>query len=246
MSRARLEEHRQLWARKPVLAQVYARWFELLLAEASPGARVVEVGAGPGTLRAFASARRPDLAWLSSDLEPVPWNHVAADAARLPVRDASARAVLGLDVLHHLADPRAFFAEAARVLAPGGRLALVEPWISPLSWLVYRLFHEEECRLSVDPWRPFPPGKSGFDGDAALPWRIVRDAGASEWRGLGFARPRLVRLNAFAYLLSLGFREASLLPPRGASLALAFDRWSQSLAPLTALRALVVWERPGS
>ena len=244
MSRARLEEHRRLWAGKPVLERVYAPWFELLLAEAPRGVRVVEIGAGPGTLRAFARRHRADLAWLATDLEPAPWNQAAADAGRLPVRDGAAGAVLGLDVLHHLPDPRAFFGEAARVLAPGGRLAVVEPWISPLSWPIYRFLHEEDCRLSVDPWRPFPPGKSAFDGDAALPWRIVRVARADEWLGLGLAPPRLVRLNTFAYLLSLGFRDASLLPLRAASAVQALDRWSRPLAPLTSARALIVWEKP--
>ncbi len=244
MSRARLEEHRRLWAEKPVLARVYARWFELLLAEAPRGARVVEVGAGPGTLRAFARGSRPDLAWLATDLEPLPWNHVAADASRLPVRDASARAIVGLDVLHHLSDPRAFFADATRALAPGGRLALVEPWISPLSWIVYRFFHEEDCRLSVDPWRPFPPGKAGFDGDAALPWRIVSVAREADWRELGLSAPRVERLNAFAYLMTLGFRRASLLPSGAAPAAITFDRWSQPLKALAAMRALLVWEKP--
>lgn len=243
MSRARLEEHRRLWAGKPVLARVYEPWFELLLCEVPRGGRVVEVGAGPGTLRSFARERRPDAAWLATDLEPAPWNQVAADAGRLPLRSAAANSVLGLDVLHHLPDPRAFLAEAARVLVPGGRLALVEPWISALSWPVYRFFHEEDCRLSIDPWRPFPPGKAGFDGDAALPWKIVRACGAADWRGFGFEPPRVMRLNAFGYLLSLGFREASLLPPGAARAANRFDRLTRPLAPLAAMRALVVWDK---
>ena len=243
MSRARLEEHRRLWAEKPLLARVYAPWFERLVAEAARGARVVEVGAGPGTLRAFARAHRPDLRWLATDLEPVPWNDVAADAGRLPVRDGAAQAVLGLDVLHHLPDPAAFFSEAARVLGPGGRLALVEPWISPLSWPIYRFLHEEDCRLGVDPWRPFPADKAGFDGDAALPWRIVRDARAEDWRRFRLGPPRITRLNAFAYLLSLGFRQASLLPEALVGPAQRLDQWTAPLARLAALRAFLVWER---
>ena len=244
MSRARLEQHRRLWATKPLLARVYAPWFEALLAEAAHAGRVVEVGAGPGTLQAFARERRPDLAWLASDLEPVPWNDVAADAGRLPVRSGIADAVLGLDVLHHLPDPAAFFSEAARVLRPSGRLALVEPWISPLSWPIYRFFHEEDCRLRVDPWRPFPGGdKAAFDGDAALPWRIVQNAQDADWRRFGLGPPRVSRLNAFAYLLSLGFRQASLLPVFLADAALSLDRWSAPLAPLTALRAFIGWDR---
>lgn len=244
MSRARLDEHRRLWAGKPQLARVYAPWFEALVAQAPAGARVVEVGAGPGTLRAFARERRPDLRFVSTDLEPLPWNHVAADASRLPLRDAAAGALLGLDVLHHLGDPFAFFAEAARVLAGGGRIALVEPWLSPLSWPIYRFFHEEDCDAGVDPRRPFPgPDKASFDGNAALPWRIVRDTSASEWRSLGLGAPRVRRLNAFAYLLSLGFREASLLPGPLVDPLLALDRWSEPLGALTALRAVVVWDR---
>jgi SAM-dependent methyltransferase len=243
VSRARLEEHRRLWAEKPLLARVYAPWFERLLREAPPGARVVEVGAGPGTLRAFARERRPDLRWLATDLEPVPWNDVAADAGRLPVSSGAAQAVLGLDVLHHLPDPAAFFSEAARVLGPGGRLGLVEPWISPLSWPIYRLLHEEDCRLGVDPWRPFPADKASFDGDAAVPWRIVRDARADDWRRFGLGTPRVTRLNAFSYMLSLGFRRASLLPLGLAGAVERLDRWTAALAPLFALRAFLAWDK---
>jgi SAM-dependent methyltransferase len=152
--------------------------------------------------------------------------------------------VLGLDVLHHLARPAAFFREAARVLRGEGRLALVEPWISLLSWVVYRFLHQEGCRLSVDPWEPFPAGgKDSFDGDAAVPWKLVRATPAAGWAELGLRPPRVRRLNAFAYLLSLGFRPASLLPPPLVRPIRALDRLAGPAAPLTALRALVAWRK---
>jgi SAM-dependent methyltransferase len=244
VSRTRLEEHRRLWQQKPVLERVYAPWFEALLAEAAPGGRVLEVGAGPGFLAAFARQRRPDLRWIASDLCAVPWNDLAADAGRLPLADRAVGAVVGLDVLHHLARPVVFFQEVARVLGEGGRLALVEPWITPFSWAVYRLIHHEHCRLSVDPWDPFPGGdKDAFDGDAAVPWRIVGETKAERWRALGFAPPRRRLVNAFAYLLSLGFRPGSLLPLGAAEAAVAFDRWTAPLAPVAALRAALTWDR---
>jgi SAM-dependent methyltransferase len=240
----RLHEHRRLWRAKPVLARVYAPWFDALLAAAPPASRVLEVGAGPGFLEEAARERRADLRWTSSDLHPSPWNDLAADAGRLPLASGAVDAVMGLDVLHHLADPAAHFREAARVLRPEGRIALVEPWITPLSWVVYRFFHHEECRLSVDPWNPFPgPAKDSFDGDAAVPWKLVRETSAARWRELGFFPPTVLRVNAFGYLLSLGFRPASLLPASLAGPMAALDRATRVLAPLTALRALLFWNR---
>jgi SAM-dependent methyltransferase len=244
LSLERLREHRDLWRVKPVLAHVYEPWFAALLAQAPRGARVLEVGAGPGLLSEEARRRRPDLRWIASDLHPAPWNVLAADAGRLPLATASVDAAVGLDVLHHFGRPASFFGEAARVLRPGGRLALVEPWITPFSWVIYRFLHQEECRVGVDPWDPFPgPDKDSFDGDAAVPWKMVRETPESRWRELGFEPPHVERLNAFAYLLSLGFRRASLLPAPLAAPAMALDRAASPLAPLTALRAVLAWRR---
>ena len=243
MSLERLLEHRRLWGAKPVLARVYEPWFSALLDAAPRGARVLEVGAGPGFLGEAARERRPDLRWIASDLHPAPWNTLAADAGRLPFAAESLDAVVGLDVLHHLAAPADFFREAARALRAGGRIALVEPWITPFSWPIYRFVHQEDCRLSVDPWQPFPAGgKDSFDGDAAVPWRMARDTPAERWNELGLRPPRVVRLNAFAYLLSLGFRPASLLPAGCAPALVAADRATRPLAPLTALRAVLTWD----
>jgi SAM-dependent methyltransferase len=239
----RLHEHRRLWREKPVLGLVYAPWFDALLEAAPSGARVLEVGAGPGFLSAHAHDRRKDLRFTASDLHPLPWNSVAADAGRLPLADGSVGAVVGLDVLHHFSRPSGFFREAARVLGADGRIVLVEPWITPLSWVIYRFFHQEDCRLSVDPWNPFPAEKDSFDGDAAVPWKMVRETPESRWRELGLSPPRVRRLNAFAYVLSLGFRPGSLLPLPLASPAMALDRATSALAPLTALRAVLTWRR---
>jgi hypothetical protein len=96
----------------------------------------------------------------------------------------------------------------------------------------------------VDPWNPFPAhGKDSFEGDAAVPWRLVRDAGGERWRQLGFAPPRVRRVNALGYLAPLGFRPQSLLPLRLAAAAAAVDRAARPLAPLLALRAELVWDR---
>ena len=52
---------------------------------------------------------------------------VVGDAAALPLRSAAFRGVLIRDLFHHLPDARGAAAEAARVLAPGGVLVVLEP-----------------------------------------------------------------------------------------------------------------------
>ena len=71
---------------------------------------------------------------------------------------------------------------------------------------------------------------------------MVRETPAGRWSELGLQPPSVVRLNAFAYLLSLGFRPASLLPAGAAGALIAADRSTQPVAPLTALRAILTWQ----
>lgn len=246
MSRARLEDHRRIWADKPVLARVYEPWFDAIVAQAGEGQRVLEIGAGPGFLGAHARRRRPDLRWIATDIIAAPWNDVAADAGRLPFAGGTFDVVGCLDLIHHLARPRDFFVEVARVLRPGGRLAAVEPWVTPMSYPIYRWLHEEGCDLGIDPWDPFAASagaKDAFEGNGALTWRIVRSGDRAEWARMGLGRPSVRRINAFGYLLSLGFRKRSLLPEALVPMARRIDDLTRPLAPLTAMRALVVWER---
>jgi SAM-dependent methyltransferase len=244
---ARLAEHRRIWESKPVLSHVYAVWFDALLGSLPPRPRVVEVGAGPGFLSGHARRRDPGRRWVATDLLETPWNEVVADGLRLPFRQRAFDAVVGLDLVHHLARPADFFAEAARVLRPGGRIAVIEPWISPLSYPVYRWLHHEGCSLGIDPWNPFgreePDGKDPFQGDAAVLWRLVRATPPQKWRELGFEPPVVTRLNGFAYLLSLGFRKGSLLPRPLATLLMKADQALAPLARYVGMRALAVWER---
>jgi len=246
MSLERLEEHRRIWSAKPLLAEVYRVWFDALLATLRDG-RILEVGAGPGFFATYARNRFGNQ-WLATDIIETPWNDIVADGARLPFGGETMGAVVALDFVHHLASPAPFFSEAARVLRPGGHIAVVEPWVTLLSYPIYHFVHQEKCTLGIDPWKPFgdsPPAgpKEPFDGEAAVPWRLVQDTTSAAWEKLGFRAPKVKILNAFAYLLSLGFREASLLPRRLAPYLLRLDERARALAPYLGLRALIVWEK---
>jgi len=71
MTRERLDDHRRIWSEKPVLGGVYEPWFDLLLEQAGPAQRVLEIGAGPGFLGGHARRRRPDLRWIDAMTQPL-------------------------------------------------------------------------------------------------------------------------------------------------------------------------------
>ena len=237
MSLETLLEHRRVFSEKSVLADVYGVWFDRLLDGLPRGARVLEAGAGPGLFAPHALGKRPDLRWIALDLIEAPWNDIVADAQVLPFRDGTFDAVVGVDFVHHLSTPLEFFRDVARVLKPGGELRVVEPWVSPFSFPIYRYLHQEGATLGLDPARPFRKGdaKAPFEGDAGVTRAIATKVDDATWRRIGYASgPVLTPINGFAYLLSLGFKKPSLLPRSLAGAVIALDRLLP--AALTAMR----------
>jgi SAM-dependent methyltransferase len=209
---ARFEDHRRAWEANPALRALYADWYGRVAAALPPaslGARV-ELGSGPGFARGFI----PDLEL--TDLVKAPWHDREVSAEALPYADASLGALVLFDVLHHVPAPRRFFAEAARALAPGGRVVLCEPFIGPLSYPVYKLLHEEPVDLGADPLAPAArDARDPFDSNQAIPTLLFatargRAALAREQPALGVVS--VERLAGPSYPASGGFSRGPLLP----------------------------------
>lgn len=110
---------------------------------AAPDARVVvEPGAGTGMFaREFAARMMPGgtlyaadissdmIAWMTEHLQLAGGTQIVplqADATSLPLENASADLVYMINLHHELDDIPASLAEAFRVLAPGGRIGIVD------------------------------------------------------------------------------------------------------------------------
>ena len=241
MSSRILNEQRAAWERKPALRALYRGWFEDLRRRMSrvPGANL-EVGAGIGQLRDFV----PGLKGL--DIELTPWTDLVGDAQRLPVRDAALANIVCFDVLHHLPRPALFFADAARALAVGGRVLVMDPYVSPLSFLVYRFLHPEGVSMAMDPYDATRDICSDvpFDSNQAVATRMFfKDADRFEQV---FPNLRVVerrRLALLAYPATGGFGGRALLPDAAISVIHKAERLTPFLAPFMAFRTLVVVER---
>lgn len=91
--------------------------------------RVVDLGAGTGAALEGLHKRFPDSLILPVDLTaamlragPAAGRGICADAARMPLPDASIDAIFSNLMLHHCPDPAAVLAEARRVLRSPGLL----------------------------------------------------------------------------------------------------------------------------
>ncbi|MSQ87568.1 MAG: class I SAM-dependent methyltransferase [Alphaproteobacteria bacterium] len=169
----------------------------------------LEIGGGSGVFKEFA----PDT--ISTDILAAPWLDLVADAQTLPFTASSFSNVVMFDVLHHIEFPRRFFIEASRVLKPGGRIIMVEPGITPLSWPFYRFIHPEPVRMTDDPLYEgvADPARDAFDANQSIPTLLF--GRHRERFAKIFPEFKLVEkqwLSLFAYPLSGGFKPWSLIP----------------------------------
>jgi len=140
-----LNEFRAVWERKKILREVYTGWYKEIAGDLKAGAgKTLEIGSGIGNFKQFMPGT------LSSDIQEAQWLDLRFDAHDLPFMSGSILNIVMIDVLHHLSQPLRFIHEAERVLAPGGRLVILEPYPSPVSLIIYRLFHPEPFIMNVD------------------------------------------------------------------------------------------------
>ncbi|WP_183099934.1 class I SAM-dependent methyltransferase [Nocardioides pelophilus] len=114
-------------------APLSAPFADLGLAGVAPGARVLDVGCGPGMLtgelarrqgEAAVSAVEPVEAFVAATTTAYPSADVRrATAEDLPFADDTFAATLAQLVVHFMSDPAAGVREMARVTVPGGRVS---------------------------------------------------------------------------------------------------------------------------
>lgn len=201
------ELRRRVILEKSFLRQIYQEWYATLANDLPSGAGpTLELGSGAGFLKDFV----PDL--VTSEVFSCAGVDIVLSGLDLPITSASLHAILMIDVLHHLPQARHFFREAARCVKPGGVVAMIEPWVTPWSKLVYTRMHHEPFVPDAVEWE-FPSSGPLSGANGALPHILfVRDRTQFE-REFPMWQIRTVEpMMPFRYLVSGGVSMRSLMP----------------------------------
>jgi SAM-dependent methyltransferase len=180
-----------------------------------------------------------------TDIGETRWSDAVVDAESMPFDDQTVANLVLIDVLHHLGRPAAFFDEACRVLAPGGRVVILDPYCSPVSTLAYRWLHDEPADLSAPAFADDPAvgasvGAANQARATLVFFRRVREF-AAKWPTLEVIER--MRLAALLYPLSGGFSRPQLVPLRLYGPLRTVERLLAPAMPLLAFRCAVILER---
>jgi hypothetical protein len=198
---------------------------------------VVEIGSGGGFLKEFL----PHL--VTSEVLPCSGFDMTMDACgQWPFDDDQIKAVFMVDVFHHLPDVHRFLAQAAAKVRSGGIVAMVEPWVTPWSRLVYSRLHHEPFLPEAAGWA-FPSSGPLSDANSALPWIVFeRDREAFERDWPGWIMDPVDLMMPFSYLLSGGVSFRSFCPKALYALIRRLERWT-GLERRAAMFARIVLRR---
>jgi SAM-dependent methyltransferase len=170
---------------KSFLRQTYEEWYtaitSLLPSTEKP---VLELGSGGG----FLSDYIPEL--ITSEVFYYQHVKVVLDGSRLPFANEALSGIVMTDVLHHLPQPREFFAEAS----------------------VYAKLHHEPFRPEAAEWS-FPRRGPLSEANGALPWIIFERDRALFEKDFPDLQIHIIRpFMPFRYLLSGGVSLRSFMP----------------------------------
>jgi SAM-dependent methyltransferase len=227
--------HRQVLRDKPLLRRLFVDFYRRCresddLFFTASGARV-EIGSGAG----FIGEVYPDV--ITSDIKYLPFVRLVCRGEALPFADGELRALYAINTFHHIPNPRAFFAELVRVLAPGGGAVLIEPYHGFLARFLFRRLHASETFESDAPsWESAEPIGPFSSANQALAY-IVFERDKAEFEA-AFPELELVAVQPHThlrYLLSGGVNFRQLVPSAADPVLVALER---ALAPLNGALAL--------
>jgi SAM-dependent methyltransferase len=224
-----IEQRRAMIQNKPIVKMVYNGWYQSIVNELpNIDGDTLEIGTGAGYLKDHI----PVL--ICTDINKSAYIDCVLDAAQLPFSDNCFRAIILVNVFHHITKPEDFLTEVTRCLAPEGKLIMIEPWMTSWSRLIYRYLHQEPVDTTRKNWA-LPKEGPLSDANVALPWIVWhRDRTEFPIKFPALSNQSIELMMPFSYLLSGGITLRSLVPQFTrrfwAWLDTSTRRWHKNLA----------------
>ncbi len=234
----RLKKYQAVWKQKKLLRLIYQDWYAKISRDLKPG-KTLELGSGIGNFKKF----KPRI--ISSDIVPCEWLDKRIDAHHLPFARSSLDNIVMIDVLHHLGQPLQFFSEAYRVLKPEGRVVLLEPFPSPVSLVIYKLFHPEPFIFNDDVFSRKADKKLPWESNQAIPYLLFFKK-VDRFKRLFQNKFQLAKREKFSlllYPLSGGFENKQLIPDWAYPLVKLIEKLLGPLNGLLAFRCYIVLQK---
>lgn len=167
-----LNDQKLIIKSKPLLRYCYQEWYQHILKDVDSlqhiDGDIIELGSGGGFLKEFI----PQL--ITSDVIEGVADRVVK-APKLPLEDNSVKALILVQVFHHIPNISVFLSECERVLKPNGALLILDPAHTLLARFLMKNFHTEPYDDKTQHWDFESSGKA-TDANQANTWNIfVRD-----------------------------------------------------------------------
>jgi len=236
-----MQLRRKIIRSKPFLYKLYCRWYLEIAAALPTGVKgpLLELGTGAGFLKDFI----PGL--ITSDYLDIRSVDLTLDGCFLPIKDNCLKALVMVDVFHHLPDADLFLRESARCVKAGGFVIMIEPWITAWSRPIYRYAHHEPLEQSTPDWR-LPPGGPLSGANSALPWIVFQRDRKRLAKKFSNWQVHEIRLHTpFSYLLSGGVSYRSFIPGTLFEASRWIEKCFEFLMPRMAMFATIVLKNRG-
>lgn len=235
-------ENEKHWQRKPILKTIYHDFHREIAGclSALEAPLVVELGSGIGNIKDIIPHA------LRTDLFPNPWLDQTENAYQLSFGNETVSDLILFDVFHHLRYPGTAFQEFRRVLRPGGRVLIFDPFISLLGMIVYGALHHEPIHWNqIIDWnapKDWDPKQTDYYAAQGNATRVFFGRLAStlfkDWTIITRRR-----YSALSYVASGGYSGPQLYPDRFYPQLRAIDAVLDKLPVLFATRTLVVIQK---
>jgi SAM-dependent methyltransferase len=232
------ESRVMLIRKKRFLNKIYQEWYELIINHLPKfDGPVVELGSGAGFLSDQLARLITSEVFFCSNVRTV------MDGTSLPFASQSLRAIVMTDVFHHIPNVNKFLNEADRCLVSGGKVIMVEPWVSTWSQWIYTNLHHEPFLPHASEWE-FPSSGPLSSANGALPWIVFnRDQKVFEEKFYNFNIQIVSPFMPIRYLLSGGLTWPSVAPEWSFVFWQDFEKKLAPWMAKMAMFALIVIER---